>query len=41
MKIYTNGCSFVYGDELNDRENEAFPYLLNGFLLSLSSIFFL
>ncbi len=30
MKIYTNGCSFVYGDELKDRENEAFPYLLNG-----------
>ena len=28
MKLYTNGCSFVYGDELEDREKEAFPYLL-------------
>jgi hypothetical protein len=28
MKLYTNGCSFVWGDELEDRKNEAFPYLL-------------
>jgi hypothetical protein len=28
MILYTNGCSFVYGDELKDRENEAFPFLL-------------
>ena len=28
MNLYTNGCSFVLGDELDDRENEAFPYLL-------------
>lgn len=27
-KLYTNGCSFVWGDELKDRENEAFPFLL-------------
>ena len=28
MKLYTNGCSWVWGDELKDRENEAFPFLL-------------
>jgi hypothetical protein len=28
MKLYTNGCSFVWGDELKDRKNEAFPFLL-------------
>jgi|TARA_B100001079_G_C16402073_1_gene511862 hypothetical protein len=28
MKLYTNGCSFVWGDELEDRENKAFPFLL-------------
>ncbi len=28
MKLYTNGCSFVWGDELKDRTNEAFPFLL-------------
>ena len=28
MILYTNGCSFVWGDELKDRENEAFPFLL-------------
>lgn len=28
MNLYTNGCSFVWGDELKDRENEAFPFLL-------------
>tara|TARA_R100000030_G_scaffold8859_1_gene6104 strand:+ start:3589 stop:4263 length:675 start_codon:yes stop_codon:yes gene_type:complete len=28
MILYTNGCSFVWGDELRDRKNEAFPFLL-------------
>ena len=28
MRLYTNGCSFVWGDELEDRGNEAFPFLL-------------
>ena len=28
MILYTNGCSFVWGDELKDRKNEAFPFLL-------------
>ena len=28
MKLYFNGCSFVWGDELEDRKNEAFPFLL-------------
>ena len=27
-RLYVNGCSFVWGDELEDRENEAFPFLL-------------
>ena len=28
VKLYTNGCSWVRGDELEDRKNESFPYLL-------------
>lgn len=28
MKIYTNGCSFTYGDELTDPINSAWPALL-------------
>ena len=28
MKLYFNGCSFVWGDELEDREQESFPYIL-------------
>ena len=28
VKLYTNGCSWVWGDELLDRENESFPNLL-------------
>lgn len=28
MKIYVNGCSFVYGDELDDRANQSWPALL-------------
>ena len=28
VKLYTSGCSYVWGDELEDRKNEAFPYLL-------------
>jgi hypothetical protein len=28
VKLYFNGCSFVWGDELEDREQESFPYLL-------------
>ena len=27
-KLYVNGCSFVWGDELENREKEAFPFLL-------------
>jgi hypothetical protein len=27
-KVLTVGCSFTYGDELSDRENTAWPYLL-------------
>ena len=27
-KLYFNGCSFVWGDELGDRENQAFSFLL-------------
>jgi hypothetical protein len=28
MKIYVNGCSFVYGDELDDRAAQSWPALL-------------
>ena len=27
-RLYVNGCSFVWGQELEDRENESFPYNL-------------
>ena len=28
MKIYTNGCSFTYGDELIDSKQTAWPAIL-------------
>tara|TARA_R100000027_G_scaffold48118_1_gene36850 strand:- start:123 stop:818 length:696 start_codon:yes stop_codon:yes gene_type:complete len=27
--LITNGCSFTFGDELKDRKNQAFPYVIS------------
>jgi len=38
MKIYTNGCSFTYGDELTDPTKSAWPVLL-GNKLNATNVF--